>query len=148
MAIHPTEAIIEDIRQGRMVIVMDDEGRENEGDLIMAASIARAEDINFMARYGRGLICLTLTKERCEQLQLPLMVRDTYYRQTTNFTVSIEAARGVTTGISAADRARDDPHRSGPGGQARRPGAARPRIPADGPAGRGSDARRTHRGRL
>ena len=105
MAIHPTEAIIEDIRQGRMVIVMDDEGRENEGDLIMAASIARAEDINFMARYGRGLICLTLTKERCEQLQLPLMVRDTYYRQTTNFTVSIEAARGVTTGISAADRA-------------------------------------------
>ena len=105
MAIHPTEAIIDDIRQGRMVIVMDDEDRENEGDLIMAASVARAEDINFMARYGRGLICLTLTKERCEQLQLPLMVRDTYYRQTTNFTVSIEAARGVTTGISAADRA-------------------------------------------
>ncbi len=105
MAIHPTEAIIEDIRAGRMVIVMDDEDRENEGDLIMAASLARAEDINFMARYGRGLICLTLTKERCEQLRLPLMVRDTYYRHTTNFTVSIEAARGVTTGISAADRA-------------------------------------------
>ncbi len=106
MAIHPTEAIIEDIHAGRMVIVMDDEDRENEGDLIMAASLACAEDINFMARYGRGLICLTLTKERCEQLQLPLMVRDTYYRHTTNFTVSIEAARGVTTGISAADRAR------------------------------------------
>jgi 3,4-dihydroxy 2-butanone 4-phosphate synthase/GTP cyclohydrolase II len=89
-----------------MVIVMDDESRENEGDFLMAASCVRPEDVNFMARYGRGLICLTLSKQRCQQINLPLMVRDTYYRHTTNFTLSIEAAQGVTTGISAADRAR------------------------------------------
>lgn len=99
------EEIIQDIRDGRMVILMDDEDRENEGDLIMAASWVRPEDINFMARYGRGLVCLTLTPERCEQLRLPLMVSDTNAKHATNFTVSIEAARGVTTGISAADRA-------------------------------------------
>jgi len=100
-----TEEIIEDIRQGRMVVLMDDEDRENEGDLIMAASWVRPEDVNFMARYGRGLICLTLTQERCEQLHLPLMVSDTNSKHSTNFTLSIEAAQGVTTGISAADRA-------------------------------------------
>jgi 3,4-dihydroxy 2-butanone 4-phosphate synthase/GTP cyclohydrolase II len=99
------EDLIDDIRQGRMVILMDDEDRENEGDLVMAATCVRPEDVNFMARYGRGLICLTLTRERCRQLNLPLMVRDTYYNYGTNFTVSIEAATGVTTGISAADRA-------------------------------------------
>lgn len=97
--------IVEDIRRGRMVIIVDDEDRENEGDLLMAANCARAEDINFMARYGRGLICLTLTRDRCERLRLPLMVAGTQGKHTTNFTVSIEAARGVTTGISAADRA-------------------------------------------
>jgi len=86
--------------------VLDDEDRENEGDLIMAATKVRAEDINFMARYGRGLICLTLTRQRCEQLRLPLMVSNTDLRKTTNFTISIEAAEGVTTGISAHDRAR------------------------------------------
>ncbi len=101
----PIEAIIEDIRQGKMVVLMDDEDRENEGDLIMAAQWVRPEDINFMARYGRGLICLTLTQERCRQLNLPLMVSDTNDKHGTNFTVSIEAAKGVTTGISAADRA-------------------------------------------
>jgi 3,4-dihydroxy 2-butanone 4-phosphate synthase / GTP cyclohydrolase II len=101
-----SEEIIEEIGRGRMVIIMDDEDRENEGDLLMAASAVRAEDINFMARYGRGLICLTLTRERCQRLNLPLMVRDTYFNYGTNFTVSIEAATGVTTGISAADRAR------------------------------------------
>jgi 3,4-dihydroxy 2-butanone 4-phosphate synthase/GTP cyclohydrolase II len=101
-----TEEIIADIKQGKMVIIMDDEDRENEGDLVMAASFARAEDINFMARYGRGLICLTLTKERCQQLKLPLMVDENKTPYSTNFTVSIEAATGVTTGISAADRAR------------------------------------------
>lgn len=100
------EEIIEDLRQGKMVIIMDDEDRENEGDLMMAATMVRPEDINFMARYGRGLICLTLTKERSERLRLPLMVTDTERNQSTNFTVSIEAAEGVTTGISAADRAR------------------------------------------
>lgn len=105
MPINPITEIIEEIRRGRMVILMDDEDRENEGDLLMAAEHVRAEDINFMAKYGRGLICLALTEERCRQLQLPLMVSDSYRRGTTAFTVSIEAAEGVTTGISAADRA-------------------------------------------
>lgn len=101
-----TEEIIDDLKQGKMVIIMDDEDRENEGDLLMAAQFARAEDINFMARYGRGLICLTLTQERCAQLRLPLMVNENKTPHSTNFTVSIEAATGVTTGISAADRAK------------------------------------------
>jgi 3,4-dihydroxy 2-butanone 4-phosphate synthase / GTP cyclohydrolase II len=99
------EDVLADLRAGRMVIVMDDEDRENEGDLLMAASMVRAEDINFMARYGRGLICLTLTPARCEQLRLPLMVSGTDRARSTNFTLSIEAAEGVTTGISAHDRA-------------------------------------------
>jgi 3,4-dihydroxy 2-butanone 4-phosphate synthase/GTP cyclohydrolase II len=99
------DEILEDLAAGRMVIIMDDEDRENEGDLIMGAEFARAEDINFMARYGRGLICLTLTRERCRQLRLPLMVSETDIDHRTNFTVSIEAAEGVTTGISAHDRA-------------------------------------------
>lgn len=98
--------IIEDIRQGKMVILMDDEDRENEGDLILAAECVTPAAINFMARYGRGLICLTLTEERCQQLRLPLMVDQNNSPYATNFTVSIEAAEGVTTGISAADRAR------------------------------------------
>src|SRR5512147_3127569 len=101
-----TEDIVAAIAAGEMVVILDDEDRENEGDLVMAATKVRAEDINFMAKYGRGLICLTLTRERCEQLRLPLMVSNTDVRQTTNFTVSIEAAEGVTTGISAHDRAR------------------------------------------
>jgi 3,4-dihydroxy 2-butanone 4-phosphate synthase/GTP cyclohydrolase II len=100
------EEIIEDLRLGKMVVIMDDEDRENEGDLLMAAAHVRPEDINFMARYGRGLICLTLTRERCRQLRLPLMVNENNTPHSTNFTVSIEAATGVTTGISAADRAR------------------------------------------
>ena len=99
------EEIIEDIRQGKMVVIMDDIDRENEGDLIMAAEKVTTEDINFMAQYGRGLICLTLTEARCRQLNLPLMVEKNADRNSTNFTVSIEAAEGVTTGISAADRA-------------------------------------------
>jgi 3,4-dihydroxy 2-butanone 4-phosphate synthase/GTP cyclohydrolase II len=97
--------IIADLRAGKMVIMMDDEDRENEGDLIMAAELVRPEDINFMARYGRGLICLTLTAERCRQLRLPQMVPVGDDRHRTAFTVSIEAANGVTTGISAHDRA-------------------------------------------
>jgi 3,4-dihydroxy 2-butanone 4-phosphate synthase/GTP cyclohydrolase II len=99
------DEIIQELAQGRMVVLMDDEDRENEGDLVMAAECVRPEDVNFMARYGRGLICLTLTRERCEQLRLPLMVNETNDKHLTNFTVSIEAAAGVTTGISAADRA-------------------------------------------
>jgi len=101
-----TEEIIQDFRDGKMVVIVDDEDRENEGDLIMAASKVQMEDVNFMARYGRGLVCLTLTRERCGQLRLPLMVHDTYEKQATNFTVSVEAAEGITTGISAHDRAR------------------------------------------
>lgn len=105
-AISPIEDIIEDIRQGKMVVLMDDEDRENEGDLIMAADVVDADAINFMAMHGRGLICLTLTEARCRQLELPLMVRQNGTSLGTNFTVSIEAAEGVTTGISTADRAR------------------------------------------
>ena len=97
--------LLEDLRAGRMIVMMDDADRENEGDLVMAASKVRPEDINFMARFGRGLICLPLTRERCRQLQLPLMVNKNQGRFSTNFTVSIEAAEGVTTGISAYDRA-------------------------------------------
>jgi len=100
------DEIIEDLKNGKMVVILDDEDRENEGDLLIAASKVRAEDINFMARYGRGLICLTMTRERCHQLRLPLMVNENKTAHSTNFTVSIEAATGVTTGISAADRAR------------------------------------------
>jgi len=105
MPISPITEIIDEIRRGRMVVLLDDEDRENEGDLLMAAHHARPEDINFMARYGRGLICLTLTPDRCQQLALPLMQSDVHRRLSTAFTVSIEAAEGVTTGISAADRA-------------------------------------------
>ena len=104
-ALNTIDEILEDIRQGKMAVIMDDEDRENEGDLIMAADCVRAEDVNFMARYGRGLICLTLTRERCRQLRLPLMVSETDSSHRTNFTLSIEAAEGVTTGISAHDRA-------------------------------------------
>ena len=104
--ISPIEEIIEDIRQGKMVVLMDDEDRENEGDLIMAADKVTAADINFMSMHARGLICLTLTEQRCRQLDLPMMVSKNGASLGTNFTVSIEAAEGVTTGISAADRAR------------------------------------------
>ncbi len=100
------EDIIADIRDGKMVIMVDDENRENEGDLIMAAEKVRPEDINYMAMHGRGLICLTMSRERCKQLRLPLMVSETDQHHATNFTISIEAAEGITTGISAHDRAR------------------------------------------
>jgi len=105
MSLDNTEELIAEIRAGRMVILMDDEDRENEGDFVLAAECVRAEDINFMAKYGRGLICLPLSKEHCHRLNLPLMARNSYSDTSTNFTVSIEAASGVTTGISAADRA-------------------------------------------
>lgn len=106
MAISPITEIIADIKAGKMAVLVDEEERENEGDLLMAAEFVTPEAINFMARYGRGLICLTLTEERCRQLNLPLMVANNRSPLGTNFTVSIEAAEGVTTGISAADRAR------------------------------------------
>ena len=100
-----TEEIIAELSAGRMVVLVDEEDRENEGDLVLAADHVTADAVNFMAKHGRGLICLTLTRERCQQLNLPLMVRDNGTAMGTNFTVSIEAASGVTTGISAADRA-------------------------------------------
>ncbi len=105
MSLSSIEEILVDLQAGKMVVIMDDEDRENEGDLLMAADMVRSEDINFMARFGRGLICLTLTRERCKQLSLPLMVSDTDASHRTNFTLSIEAAEGITTGISAYDRA-------------------------------------------
>lgn len=104
-SISPITEIIEEIRQGRMVVLLDDEDRENEGDLVMAAQYVTPEDINFMSKHGRGLICLTLTEERGKQLNLSPMVARNGTKMGTNFTASIEAAEGVTTGISAADRA-------------------------------------------
>ncbi|WP_051512563.1 3,4-dihydroxy-2-butanone-4-phosphate synthase [Skermanella stibiiresistens] len=101
-----TEEILEEARQGRMFILIDDEDRENEGDLVIPAQMATPEAINFMARFGRGLICLAMTGERIEKLRLPLMTQQNASRHKTAFTVSIEAREGVTTGISAADRAR------------------------------------------
>ena len=106
MSISSTKEIIAELRAGRMVILVDEEDRENEGDLVLAAEFVTPEAINFMARFGRGLICLTLTEERCEQLNLPMMTSRNGTAYGTNFTVSIEAAEGVTTGISAADRSR------------------------------------------
>src|SRR4026208_197245 len=124
-----TDEIVAAVRAGEMVVILDDEERENEGDLVMAATKVRAEDINFMAKYGRGLICLTLTRARCEQLRLPLMVSNTDVRQTTNFTISIEAAEGVTTGISAHDRARTVQAALAPGARPGGPGQPGPIFP-------------------
>ncbi|MBV5305945.1 MAG: bifunctional 3,4-dihydroxy-2-butanone-4-phosphate synthase/GTP cyclohydrolase II [Desulfobulbaceae bacterium] len=106
MAVSPIEEVIKDIKAGKMVILVDDEDRENEGDLCMAAEAVTPEAINFMARYGRGLICLTLSPDLVEKLQLPMMVSDNQSPYGTGFTISIEARTGVSTGISAADRAR------------------------------------------
>jgi 3,4-dihydroxy 2-butanone 4-phosphate synthase / GTP cyclohydrolase II len=106
MSISSTQEIVAELRAGRMVILVDEEDRENEGDLILAADFVTPEAINFMIRHARGLVCLTLTEERCEQLALPMMTSKNGTPYGTNFTVSIEAAEGVTTGISAADRAR------------------------------------------
>src|SRR6187402_1372251 len=106
IAISPVQDIVADMRAGRMVILVDEEDRENEGDLVLAADHVTPGAINFMARFGRGLICLTLTRERCERLRLPPMTVRNGTQHGTAFTVSIEAATGITTGISAADRAR------------------------------------------
>src|SRR3954471_17076188 len=106
MAVSPTTDIIADIRAGKMVILVDEEDRENEGDLVLAADFVTPEAINFMVKHARGLVCLTLTEERCNQLNLAMMTSRNGTSYGTNFTVSIEAAEGVTTGISAADRAK------------------------------------------
>ncbi len=105
MPFAPIPELLEELRAGRMVVIVDDEDRENEGDLIMAAELVRPTDINFMVTHARGLVCLSLTRERCRQLGLPPMVQANTSSHHTNFTVSIEAAEGVTTGISAYDRA-------------------------------------------
>ncbi len=105
MKFNSIEEILDEMSQGNMVVIVDDEDRENEGDLLMAASQVKPEDINFMATYGRGLVCMPITQERCKQLDLPLMVSQNDEKFSTNFTLSIEAAEGVTTGISAYDRA-------------------------------------------
>ncbi|MEQ6886184.1 bifunctional 3,4-dihydroxy-2-butanone-4-phosphate synthase/GTP cyclohydrolase II [Salicola sp. Rm-C-2C1-2] len=118
MALNSIDEILQDIRQGRMVILMDDEDRENEGDVIMAAECVQPEHITFMATEARGLICMPMARERCERLNLPLMVQRNSSGYGTKFTVSIEAAKGVTTGISAADRARTVQVAAGRGAQA------------------------------
>lgn len=105
MSINTIEELIADIRQGKLIILMDDENRENEGDLIMAAQKVTPQHINFMITHGRGLVCAPLSQEKCRQLQLPLMSQRNQSRYGTNFTVSVEAAVGVTTGISAFERA-------------------------------------------
>jgi len=106
MALSPISDIVADLKAGRMVVLVDEEERENEGDLVLAADFVTPEAINFMAKHARGLVCLTLTEDRCRQLHLPLMVATNRSVHGTNFTMSIEAAEGVSTGISAADRAR------------------------------------------
>ena len=148
MTLTPTPDIIAELKAGRMVVLVDEEDRENEGDLVLAADFVTPEAINFMARHGRGLICLTLTAERCRQLDLPLMVAANRSSHGTNFTLSIEAAEGVTTGISAADRARTVQAAIAAGRQARRHRPAGPHLSGDGAARRRADARRPHRGRL
>src|SRR5246127_339699 len=106
MPISPVPALVNELAAGRMIILVDEEDRENEGDLVLAAEFVTPEAINFMARHARGLICLTMTREMCERLHLPPMATRNGSPHGTAFTVSIEAAEGVTTGISAADRAR------------------------------------------
>ena len=109
MSISSIQEIVEELRAGRMVILVDEEDRENEGDLVLAADFVTPEAINFMVKYARGLVCLTLTEEHCRRLNLPMMATNNGTPFGTNFTVSIEAAEGVTTGISAADRAETAP---------------------------------------
>ena len=104
--VNKTEEIINSIKKGKMVVIMDDEKRESEGDLVMAAQFIKPKDINFISSQGRGLICLTLTEKKCKKLGLSLIKKTGESSKETNFTVSIEAARGVTTGISASDRAK------------------------------------------
>ncbi len=147
VAISPVEDIVADMRAGRMVILVDEEDRENEGDLILASDHVTPEAINFMARHARGLICLTLSREMCERLKLPPMVARNNAQHATAFTVSIEAAEGVTTGISAADRSRTV-QAAGPQRPGARPGAAWPHLPAAGRGRRCADARRPHRSGL
>lgn len=148
MELNTTEELIEDIRQGKMVILMDDEDRENEGDIIIAAEKVRPEDINFMATHARGLICLTLTQEHCKRLNLPLMVQNNGAAFSTNFTLSIEAAEGVTTGHLRRGSRPYRAHRGTAGCETGRYSAARPHLSGDGAARWRAEPGRAHRSRL
>ena len=141
------EEAIEDMRAGKMVVVCDAEDRENEGDLTLAAQFATPENINFMAREGRGLICLALTPDRCDELGLDLMAAKNESAFETAFTVSIEAREGVTTGISAHDRARTIQVAIDPRSTRARRRSARPRVPAESTSGWSAGAHRADRGR-
>lgn len=136
MPLCSTEEAIAEIRQGKMIILVDDEDRENEGDLTMAAEFVTPEAINFMAKFGRGLICLPMSGEMADKLQLPLMAKHNGSRFGTNFTVSIEAREGITTGISAADRATTIKTAVADGAPSRRPGDPRSRLPPARPSRR------------
>ena len=139
------ESVVADLRKGRMVIVVDDADRENEGDLIMAAECVTPAAINFMARHGRGLICVPTTFERLKQLGIEQMVVQNSENFRTDFQVSVDAARGITTGISAADRALHHQDHGQPDGGSRRLGAAGACLSLAGQAGRRSATRRAHR---
>ena len=145
MAFVSVEEALEDIRQGKMIILVDDEDRENEGDLCMAAEKATPEAINFMAKYGRGLICLSLTPEKIEKLGLDMMARNNTSPLRTAFTVSIEARCGVTTGISAADRATTILTAGGRRFRRGRLGATRSCVPLAGPTWRSAGSYRSNR---
>ena len=136
---------IEEIRAGRMIVVVDDEDRENEGDLTLAAEKVTPEAINFMAKYGRGLVCLTMTEERLDHLRIGPMSAENTSQYGTAFCEAIDARDGVTTGISAYDRARTIQVAIDPATQACRPGAPRPRLPSPRPQRRSAGARRTNR---
>ncbi len=140
------EEALEEIRQGKMVVVCDDEDRENEGDLVMAAQFVTPEAINFMTRQAGGWICLALTTERCDELDLELMTAKNESALQTPFTVTIEAREGVTTGVSAHDRAHTMQVAIDPGSEPRRSRAARPRQSAEGQGRGGARAHGAHRG--
>ena len=138
----PIDEIIEDLRNGRMIILVDAEDRENEGDLVVPAQMATPDAINFMAKHGRGLVCLSLTAQRAAQLRLEYMARQNEARNRTAFTVSIEAREGIATGISAHDRARTIATAIDPTKDFTRHRLAGPRLPADRARGRRAGARR------
>ena len=142
----PIDEIIDDLRNGRMIILVDAEDRENEGDLVVPAQMATPDAINFMAKHGRGLVCLSLTQQRADQLRLEYMARHNEARNRTAFTVSIEAREGIATGISAHDRARTIATAIDPTKDPQRHRLARPRVPADRARGRRAGPRRPHRG--
>jgi len=148
MSLSPIEDIIADLKAGKMVVLVDEEDRENEGDLVMAAEFATPAAVNFMATHGRGLICLTLTDERCKQLGLRQMVADNQTPYSTAFTVSIEAATGVTTGIFRCRPGTHHPGRRRQTRQSHRHHPAGPYFSAARPTRRRADSRRPHRGGL